>query len=359
MNLRAQLFYLFLLSIYPLQSQNLVPNPSFEKVNRITNHWVPSDYIFEERIEDWTTPNLGSPDIFFDKVIDKITPPRKGVDLSPHLPRTGHMMIGIKTYGCETYTQHCKEYLQIKLKEKIKAGEEYFVEFWVNPMSTSIHVNNIGAAFADVEIQDNSEYGIYYFDPLVNEKNVIANAPNEWHRVAATVTANEDAQYLLLGNFFTDEETQVEREADDIRYSYYFIDDVLVRPLHATTDDWSADDMEIGNTIQLNDILFQTNEAKLLPASFRELQQLAKLLQEKPELVIRINGHTDNQGEEDYNLTLSEKRAEAVVQYLVQKGISEERLQFRGFGETQPMSSNDTAEGQKLNRRVEFVILEE
>ena len=233
-------------------------------------------------------------------------PVRKGVDLSLHRARTGHMMIGIKTYGCATFTQHCKEYLQIKLKASIQKGEQYFIEYWVNPMSTSPYTNNIGIAFSDVEIQDESEYGIHYFEPIINEISAIKNAPNDWHRVSATITADANYDYILIGNFYTDEETEFLYEADDIKYGYYLIDDILIRPLHPVEDaNLASSDLEIGNTIQLNHILFETDKANLLPSSFSQLNQLSTILKQQPAVKIQINGHTDNQGTSTYNLELS------------------------------------------------------
>ncbi len=339
-------------------AQNLVPNPSFEKVEKIFPRWIPNHMIFEESIKEWTTPNEGSPDILFEKIMPNMKPPRKGVDLSPHRPRTGKMAIGIKTYGCETMTQHCKEYIQIKLKEGIKQGEQYVIEFWVNPMSTSIYTNNIGLAFSDAEIQDDSEYGIHYFEPVVNEKNIIKNAPNDWHRISATVTADNNYDYILIGNFYTDGDTEIKQGKGELNYSYYLIDDVLVRPLYAPkSNDLLSVELELGSAITLNNILFKSGEAILLPVSNKELDQLTKILQENTAMTIQINGHTDNIGSMEFNEKLSEKRAEAVVKYLLQKGIAKERMQHKGFGESQAIASNDTPDGQQLNRRVEFVIL--
>ena len=72
---------------------------------------------------------------------------------------------------------------------------------------------------------------------------------------------------------------------------------------------------------------------------------------------IEISGHTDDKGSDTYNQKLSENRAKSVVDYLTEKGIKKERLEFKGYGESQPISSNETEEGQQLNRRIEFKIL--
>jgi outer membrane protein OmpA-like peptidoglycan-associated protein len=115
--------------------------------------------------------------------------------------------------------------------------------------------------------------------------------------------------------------------------------------------------IEIGEKVRLNNIFFETGKWDLLPESYNELDKLVKILNDNPNMVIEINGHTDNVGNDDANLTLSQKRAAAVVNYLLEKGISNTRLDSKGFGETQPVATNDTDEGRALNRRVEFVIV--
>jgi outer membrane protein OmpA-like peptidoglycan-associated protein len=73
---------------------------------------------------------------------------------------------------------------------------------------------------------------------------------------------------------------------------------------------------------------------------------------------IEINGHTDNIGSDQYNLNLSEKRANSVTDYLVENGIANQRLVAKGYGETMPKATNETEEGRQVNRRVEFAIIE-
>lgn len=106
--------------------------------------------------------------------------------------------------------------------------------------------------------------------------------------------------------------------------------------------------------VVLKNVFFETGSAALRPESKEELNRLKNLLAENPKLNIRINGHTDNVGAEKDNLALSEKRAKAVYDYLIQQGIATARLQYKGFGETAPIDSNDTPEGRQNNRRTEF-----
>ncbi|HBE41388.1 MAG TPA: hypothetical protein DDW27_09325 [Bacteroidales bacterium] len=116
--------------------------------------------------------------------------------------------------------------------------------------------------------------------------------------------------------------------------------------------------VKVGKKVVLNNILFQTGKAILTAGSYTELDRLAGILQENSLMRIEISGHTDNTGSLGLNSRLSEERAKAVVDYLIQKGISSERLEFRGYGPQQPIADNTSAEGRARNRRVEFKILE-
>lgn len=115
--------------------------------------------------------------------------------------------------------------------------------------------------------------------------------------------------------------------------------------------------IEIGASINLNNIFFETGKPILLPESFTELNRLANLLNENSTIEVEIAGHTDNVGADTYNITLSKDRASSVINYLIAKGIESQRLQPKGYGKSRPVATNTTEEGKAQNRRVEFVIL--
>ena len=131
--------------------------------------------------------------------------------------------------------------------------------------------------------------------------------------------------------------------------------------MHTQTEPYKKDiplkPIEVGETVVLNNIFFDYDEYKLLPSSKVELNRLVNLLKNNPEMEIRIQGHTDSQGDEEYNEKLSENRAKSVYNYLVEHGISKERLSYKGFGESQPIADNDTEEGRAKNRRTEFEVI--
>ncbi len=114
--------------------------------------------------------------------------------------------------------------------------------------------------------------------------------------------------------------------------------------------------IEVGNTIRLNNIFFDSNKSTLKPESYPELDRVAAFLKDNPSIEIEIDGHTDNVGTDDSNNLLSSNRAKVVYDYIIAKGIATSRLKYKGFGETKPVSTNDTEEGKAKNRRVEFLI---
>ena len=110
-------------------------------------------------------------------------------------------------------------------------------------------------------------------------------------------------------------------------------------------------------SITLNNLFFDFDKAVLRPESFPELDRIVTLMNEKPTMEIEISGHTDSAGPDQYNLGLSERRANSVVQYLNGKKIEKNRLNVVFFGESKPIDTNDTTDGRRRNRRVEFKIL--
>jgi OmpA-OmpF porin, OOP family len=103
-------------------------------------------------------------------------------------------------------------------------------------------------------------------------------------------------------------------------------------------------------------VFFATGSAKLLPKSFKALDEAAKLLKSDETLMVDVDGHTDSQGNEEKNQTLSENRAKAVKDYLVSKGIADDRLKSSGYGSTKPVGDNKTATGRASNRRTELAV---
>ncbi|MBX7124530.1 MAG: OmpA family protein [Cyclobacteriaceae bacterium] len=173
----------------------------------------------------------------------------------------------------------------------------------------------------------------------------------EWS--AAIDTANSRYEIRLMpgavytvgaespGYFPVFEKIDLSAEKDAARY----LKDLTIVPV------------EVGQSIRLNNIFFESGRAVLKKESFAELDKVVKFLQENADLHIEIAGHTDNSGSAALNLQLSNARAKAVVDYIASKGIDKSRLVGKGYGMTKPVASNATKDGMAQNRRVEFTIL--
>ena len=128
-------------------------------------------------------------------------------------------------------------------------------------------------------------------------------------------------------------------------------------PDRIIAQNFGIDPIEVGATVVLENILFELNKATLKPESFPQLEQILGFMNGNPSVRMEISGHTDNTGSLRLNTRLSQARAQAVVDWLTERGITVDRLDAKGYAFSQPIAPNNTAEGRAKNRRVEFKIL--
>jgi outer membrane protein OmpA-like peptidoglycan-associated protein len=244
--------------------------------------------------------------------------------------------------------------------------------------------NNIGMVFSDTAVITRDRMPLF-ITPQINSDKVVKSRWNMWTKISGVFEVDSEKHFLLIGNFYHDDVTNVEIFPEGERGAYYYIDDVLVRrakPTESltpkprvseapapkrilekaeivTTKEIKLDsiDFKVGNTIKLENIFFEFDKSTLLPESKAELEKLLHILTDYPFLTIEISGHTDNVGTDEYNRKLSEARAKSVVDYLLEAKIEPSRLSYRGFGSRQPITTNETEEGRAQNRRVQFTIL--
>ncbi len=141
---------------------------------------------------------------------------------------------------------------------------------------------------------------------------------------------------------------------------YSFVMPAPVRPERITFIDpviQAENLLTLGDTVTLRNIFFETAKATLVETSLAELERLAEALKRHPHLRLEVGGHTDAVGNDEDNLALSERRAKAVYDYLILRGVDASRLTYRGYGESRPVATNDTPEGRALNRRTTLVPL--
>lgn len=174
-----------------------------------------------------------------------------------------------------------------------------------------------------------SQAGIYFFDELSPEKTY-------------TVKISKDG-------FFSESRQctipELERNAVFSKENGYDMDFQLTR-------------IQQKEEIVINNIFYDFNKATLRPESREELDKLVSMLRETPNVIIQINSHSDSRGSNSYNRQLSQRRAQSVVNYLTRKGIADDRLFARGYGESRPLVENATTEAEhQLNRRTSFKVL--
>ena len=195
---------------------------------------------------------------------------------------------------------------------------------------------SIGAKIIYERLSDGKEVGITYSNPETGEYEILLPGGHLYGFRAEADGHISESQNLDLRNMSKD--ATIEHK------------DITLAPIEIAR-------VEPQTTIALNNIFFDFEKATLKSESFPELNRIVDLMKEKSTMTVEISGHADATGPDDYNMLLSEWRAKAVTNYLVQKSIEKDRISVTFFGETKPTDSNETKEGRRKNRRVEFKVI--
>ena len=126
--------------------------------------------------------------------------------------------------------------------------------------------------------------------------------------------------------------------------------------LAAQLENMQAAQTPRGIVLTLDDVLFDTGKAQLKAGAERSIEQIAEFLRENPDRRVQVEGFTDSQGPDEYNLELSQNRADSVAMAIIRRGIEAERVRALGYGEGYPVASNASAGSRQLNRRVEIIV---
>jgi outer membrane protein OmpA-like peptidoglycan-associated protein len=191
---------------------------------------------------------------------------------------------------------------------------------------------------------------------------------DSWMTIRGSFKAAGGENEFYIGQFNTDSKTRY-WPLDSV-YSgtsgeiyFYFKDPTLAEinsatPCQCTSEqcDTTATENPVDEVLVFQNIKFKTGDWQLLESSFSALDSLFDYLSGKNNFTLEILGHTDNQGDKNQNLVLSEKRAKAVYDYLIKAGVDKKRLKYAGKGDTMPIADNEEEEGRMANRRVEFYI---
>ena len=359
--------------------RNLISNPSFETHRRCPDKIDPVGVL--KIVNAWFQPTNGSADYYHVCGGRECLVPNN--KLGYQHPHSGDAYCGIY---CSK--DNYREYLQTQLQIPLKEGRTYRLSFFVSLSEySSGAVATIGGLFTQERISDTtrailmkkesrkltsriSQTTLVHFQPQVvnSAKNTLMDTQG-WMEIAGNFVARGGEEYLTIGNFFTAANSGIKDDSTLLTYllpgAYYYVDDVKLICLDCEDDlddelnsKDDTTDYKVGATFVLNNIFFDTDKSTLLQQSYRELQFLIAILESHPRMKIEISGHTDSQGSDLHNQQLSENRAKEVVAYLVENGINEKRLKFKGYGKNMPIATNATEEGRKKNRRVEFKILD-
>lgn len=336
-----------------LVDKNLVPNGSFENFKR------KSDKI--KSAIPWT--DIGTAD-YYQQPIENDTTRCRGA-------RTGDSYAGLR------FQKKYKEFIEVKLAESLRHGQTYQFEcyirlaFWSNAQLKSLGVYFSKGGMRAVSYPERS-----FMIDTVAQKGAL-DGRFCWFRLHGTYKAGGGEKFITIGNFSPrvgKDMAKINLFKPGFKEAYYFVDDVSLKWVRPKEDDikvvyvdsikYEKDsvlqvktDSRTGEKITLK-VSFELGKSYITSESYTELNKLAQYLFRHPNFVIRINGHSDNQGSRRKNQRLSEERARAVFEYLINKGV-QNKMHYKGFGDTAPVADNASPEGQARNRRVEFEILRE
>jgi len=366
-------------------AQNLVPDSSFE-----SNKFIPIDYSAIAANNSWSSPSRGTTDLFCecskkDKKKSRVNVPKNSMGIQA--ARSGKCYAGFFACSHGFY----REYLQTSLTYPLEPNKEYVLTMYVSLSDYSrLAVDHIGVCFLNKPVKYEHSNAITDLRPIyIPLEEEVGMEIDEWHQLTLMYKAKGGESTLLIGSFGLKRLWQtgntvppevsspinkkIERDA------YYYIDDVSIykyKPViedtipFEYTDPYAVIDVpetEIVEPVTIEkvasnvvtvfqNVLFQSGESTLSPGSYPELDIIAAYMKVDPKMTIEIYGHTDNAGDELKNLELSVSRAKAVGNYLVAKGVNGANVSSNGFGSAKPVGSNETVEGRKQNRRVEFIL---
>lgn len=365
--MKNTLIILFLLAhVSILHAQNLVPNGNFEFKKGKRNSSRP-----------WRFVNT----VDFFVINGSKKRPRETEEWHLPKPKDGNAFIGLRIYS------NYREFIQIKLAEKLKPAKKYYFEMWVSWSDHSnYYAKRFGASIYHKKPSYTSDFYIFTNPPQIELKDlggIVQSDSTQWIKISGVYRANGGEKYLTIGNFSTTNfKDRLKKENWwSLNFwhheAYYFVDQVsLVR-----IEDYEpkTDSILVGNipdsaiviknenyiyniekdsTLVIENLQFASAKNQLLPRSFKDLELILEYLNENNTKKIQIIGHTDNIGSEKSNQKLSERRAKTVYDYFISNRIDKARISYTGAGELDPIASNEEGIGRKINRRVELKLIE-
>lgn len=387
-------FVLLTLSAY---NQNLILNGDFETINQ-QDPPIPCEYIykgeeFSRKTAVWGNHPNDTPDILF-------TPAEQAMCL-PVKAHSGTYMAALITYHPfmdSGYTTDYHEFIEGQFTNDLEKGKRYIFSFWIytddsigyhhlnkvlgqqrikifptqiDSIGILLSKTSVGAAFSHTKIIGNQTLKSQITAKIPFHKN------KKWQQIEVAFVADDTYRFFTIGNFKADSLTKttlpllLSKRIDSLnqgqvtlknkklsfwgrskRIAYYCLDDFSCeqsdKAIIALTPD---------QPYTFRQLLFETNKVDILPTSYNELNSLVQYLKNNRFQYIEIQGHTDNVGNDNHNMLLSQQRADNVAKYLVAHGLNQQQIKTKGYGATKPIVTNTDDEKRSKNRRVEVHII--
>ncbi len=357
-----------LLSAY-CSSQELVTNGSFEQKS-----YCPGNFNQQSltTVAGWWQPSDGTPD-YFNACSDKVGVPKNV--FGQQEAKDGDGYIGMVVYSVGG-NKNYREYIQTQLSRPLVAGEMVCIEFYVSAADYCAYVcDGIAVALTTDKIE-NKKMGVIEATPAVgNPRFNMLDYSEGWMLISDVYQAKGGEMYLTIGNFKPDRALKIIKRTAELgakaqdTWAYCYVDKVSVKPVQQRSQCSCENDVLASmavdpplelkeyDRISLDAILFDFDQDVLTDSAHMQIMEVYQLLKKNRAMYMEISGYTDIQGSEAYNLDLSRRRAQRVIDELIRLGIDKERLQMSYFGKELPVADNTTEVGRMQNRRVEFQIL--
>jgi len=361
------------------QDENKVPNSSFETLE--TKIKAPGQFM--EAVADWETPrDCAAADIYSASAKkEEVAVPDNAFGGSD--TQEGENYAGIMVYE-ERGEIANRMFLATKLSKTLIAGKKYCVKFHVSLADLSKYgINNLGvylssskAKLGDIEDGEIKPQVTKTGNPILGEMGL-------WTAVCAEYEADGTEKYLTIGNFAGQDDVLTQKmrrprefNQPQIRGAYYYIDNVSViatshldSPCKCEEEEDDPNDrlqvvytknvsenMDMGIVQQIshNKIFFKAGKFDLDEQQKQQLATLVEQLNSDSEITLSIEGHCDDGEAEMYSFDISEKRAIAIKDFLIEEGVSESRLTAMGYSNEEPDAGSGTNQAKAQNRRVEF-----
>jgi OmpA-OmpF porin, OOP family len=351
-------------------SQNLVQNGSFEN-----KAYCPSNFNQQQlnTVANWWQATDGTPD-YFHVCSDKMGVPKNV--FGEQMAQDGEAYAGLVTFSTGGKTNY-REYLQTRLTRPLQEGEMVCIEMFVSAADyCSFVTDGLGILLSDKKAESNLQTVLLLNATMNNPKFNMLDENRDWVLLSDNYIAKGGEEYLTIGGFTKDKELKVIRRTEDMgakgytTWAYMYIDNVSVKTVNkkeecSCENDYLASiavdpplELNEYNKIKLDAVLFDFDQDVLTDTAKKQLEEVYALLRKNRAMYMEISGYTDIVGPDGYNLDLSKRRAQTVINYLKAKGINTDRLQLTFFGKQNPVADNNSDNGRHQNRRVEFQILE-